>query len=246
MLKNTARLGASLLIVIAMAAPALAHVTVQPNEAVLGSFSRFVVRVPNEKPDEGTTKVEVQLPPLAFVSFEPKDGWDRKETTGEFEEPIEAFGEELTEGVTKVVWSGGLIAPGEFLEFGFSAKMPDAEEELVFKALQTYEGGEVVMWTGAADSEHPAAQVTVYDIGAQEGEGQLGVLSRLAASEDDAEPAPEETEAGEAGSGAETDDTDTDLASDETDGSDNMMPTVLSGFALVAALAALLMSMKRR
>ena len=248
MLKNVARLGASLVIVVAMAAPAVAHVTVQPNEAVLGSFSRFVVRVPNEKPDEGTIKIEVKLPPLAFVSFEPKEGWERQETTGKFAAPIEAFGEELTEGVTKVVWSGGRIAPGEFLEFGFSAKMPDEETSLTFKALQTYEGGEVVKWTGAADSEHPAAQVTVYDIGAEEGEGQLGVLARLAAEEGTTDPAPAET-------ASATDDTDpssegegADLASDETDDDDDdsMLPTALSGAALVAALAALFMSMKRR
>lgn len=245
MLKKAARLGASLLIVVAMAAPAVAHVTVQPNEAVLGSFSRFVVRVPNEEPDAGTIKIEVQLPPLAFVSFEPKEGWQRKETTGEFDQPIEAFGEKLTEGVTKVVWSGGRIGPGEFLEFGFSAKMPDAEETLTFRALQTYEGGEVVEWTGAPDSEAPAAQVAVYDIGAEEGEGQLGVLARLAAAQDTTEPAPEETS-------TETGDTDTpsedgaDLASDtQDDDEDSMLPTFLSGAALLAALAALLMTLKR-
>ena len=243
MLKNAARLGASLLIVIAMAAPAVAHVTVQPNEAVLGSFSRFVVRVPNEKPDAGTIKIEVQLPPLAFVSFEPKEGWERKETTGKFAEPIDAFGEELTEGVTKVVWSGGRIGPGEFLEFGFSAKMPDAEETLTFKAFQTYEGGEVVKWTGAPDSESPAAQVAVYDIGAEEGEGQLGVLARLAADDAPAEPDAEETTETETDPADEVDDVATDDADDDDE--DSMLPTALSGAALVAALAALFMSMRK-
>lgn len=39
------------------AAAASAHVTVQPDEAVVGSFSRFVVRVPNERDDASTTAV---------------------------------------------------------------------------------------------------------------------------------------------------------------------------------------------
>ena len=68
--------------VVVLSAPALAHVTVQPNEALVGAFSRFVVRVPNERDDASTTKVTLELPPLAFVSFEPKDGWKRKDLRG--------------------------------------------------------------------------------------------------------------------------------------------------------------------
>ncbi|HET7481888.1 MAG TPA: YcnI family protein, partial [Actinomycetota bacterium] len=111
-------------ILVAMAIPAVAHVTIQPNEAISGSFSRFVVRVPTERDDASTTKVELQLPPLAFVSFQPKDGWTRKTTTVKFDEPLEAFGQKITEGVGTVTWSGGKIGPGEFDEFGFSAAMP--------------------------------------------------------------------------------------------------------------------------
>ncbi|HEX2266954.1 MAG TPA: YcnI family protein, partial [Actinomycetota bacterium] len=104
---------------------AMAHVTVQPSEAIAGAFSRFVVRVPTERPDAATTKVKVTLPPLAFVSFEPKEGWTRKIEMVELDEPIEAFGQEITETVGSVTWSGGSIEPGEFDEFGFSARMPD-------------------------------------------------------------------------------------------------------------------------
>jgi periplasmic copper chaperone A len=59
------------------AAAASAHMTVQPDEAVIGSFSRFVVRVPNERDDATTTAVQVELPPLAFVSFQDSPGWER-------------------------------------------------------------------------------------------------------------------------------------------------------------------------
>src|SRR5919106_6948518 len=94
-----------------IADPAFAHVTVQPNEAVAGSFARFVVRVPNERDDASTIKIELQLPPLAFVSFQDVPGWERSVEMVTLDEPIEAFGEELTEVVGTVTWEGGAIEP---------------------------------------------------------------------------------------------------------------------------------------
>lgn len=211
-------------IVAAVAAPAVAHVTVQPNEAIAGTFARFVVRVPNERPDADTTKVVVKLPPLAFVSFEPKDGWNRKEKTVELDEPLVVSDTEITETVGRVTWSGGRIGPGEFVEFGFSARMPDAEETLVFEALQTYSSGEVVRWTGEAESETPAARLTTYDLGLEEGQGQLAALAELRSGGGDA-PA------------------DDDGAADDDEGTGTS--TILSGLALVVALIALVLAFRR-
>ena len=47
---------------LALAATASAHVTLQPEEAPAGGFTRLDVRVPNERDDAGTTKVEVRVP----------------------------------------------------------------------------------------------------------------------------------------------------------------------------------------
>lgn len=181
---------------IVTAGPGLAHVTVQPNEALAGSFSRFVVRVPNERPDASTVEVQVNFPPIAFVSFEPKEGWQRRAKNVKLEEPIDAFGQEITESVGSVTWSGGRIGPGEFDEFGFSARMPEEEGPIVFEAVQTYDSGEVVRWVGEADSEAPAAQVMVYDLGLEEGQGQLGALAELQeqVSADGAEAGPGQAE----------------------------------------------------
>jgi uncharacterized protein YcnI len=204
-----------------LVAPAAgAHVTVQPNEAIVGTFSRFVVRVPNERPDADTTKVVVKLPPLTFVSFEPKEGWKRKVEMVELDEPIDAFGQEITEAVGRVTWSGGRIGPGEFLEFGFSARMPDGEETLTFEALQTYSGGEVVRWTGEPESETPAATLSTFDLGLEEGQGQLAALAELRAAggTDDAEDDDDE--------GVETE-------------------TILGALALLVALIALVLSARR-
>lgn len=183
MFKKVLVLSGALLIV--AASPALAHVTVQPNEAPTGAFFRFVVRVPNERDDADTTRVEVDFPDnLIFVSFQPKDGWDYKVTMKTLDEPIEAFGAEITEVVDTVTWSGGAIAPHEFDEFGFSARVPEEEGTLEFAAFQTYSNGDVVEWTGDPESEEPAALVSAVDLGAEEGQGQLAVLADVKAQVD--------------------------------------------------------------
>jgi hypothetical protein len=70
-------------------------------------------------------------------------------------------GETVTERIGTVTWEGGKIAPGEFDEFGLSAKVPAEETTLVFPATQTYSNGEVVHWVGGADADEPAPRVTL-------------------------------------------------------------------------------------
>jgi len=63
---------------IALAAPAAAHVTVQPGTATQGGYTAFAFRVPNERPDAGTVKLEVTLPaehPISSVRTKPLAGW---------------------------------------------------------------------------------------------------------------------------------------------------------------------------
>ncbi len=178
----------SLLLLVALApTPALAHVTVQPTEATAGSFARFVVRVPNERDDAATTKVDVQLPEaLTSVSFQPKAGWTRTIERKDLAEPIEVFGERVTQYVASVTWEGGRIEPGEFEEFGFSARVPDEQATLAFPVLQTYSSGEVVRWIGPPDSEEPAGRVrSVQLTTGKEQPGQLELLAQLARDDDD-------------------------------------------------------------
>ena len=67
---------AALAALLVLAPVAGAHVTLQPEEAPAGGFTRLDVRVPNERDGADTTKVEVQFPPgFLFVSTEPVPGW---------------------------------------------------------------------------------------------------------------------------------------------------------------------------
>ena len=147
-----------------LAVPAAsAHVTVNPRTVQADSFARLAIRVPDEAEDAQTIKVTVQLPAsVSFVSFQPKPGWKRTVTMMKLAKPItNDEGETVTERISTVTWEGGQIAPGEFDEFGLSAKVPAAQGKLVFPAVQTYSNGDVVRWIGDHDSDTPAPRVTV-------------------------------------------------------------------------------------
>ena len=87
------------------AAPAQAHVTLQPGEVPAGGFTRLDVRVPNERDDAGTTKVQVQFPPgFASVSTEPKPGWKMAVKKRKAEVPVELHGEKSDQEVDTVTF----------------------------------------------------------------------------------------------------------------------------------------------
>ncbi|MGV9375567.1 YcnI family copper-binding membrane protein [Nonomuraea sp. NPDC003707] len=158
-------LAAATALTVGLAIPALAHVTIQPGTAEQGGFTKVAFRVPNERDDASTTKIEVSFPvdhPLAFVSVKPLPGWDVKVTQGKLPKPVKTEYGDLEEAVTKVVWSGGKINPGEFQEFEVSmGQLPKDTDSLVFPTKQTYSKGEVVDWSDApktdgTEAEHPA------------------------------------------------------------------------------------------
>jgi uncharacterized protein YcnI len=154
---------------LALVAPAAAqaHVTLQPNTATAGAYTRLDVRVPNERDDASTNKVEVQFPDgFASASYEPTPGWDVKVTKKTLDKPVQTDDGEITEGVNTITWTAkskaDAIPPGAFEDFGLSVQIPGkAGDKLTFKALQTYSGGEVVRWIGAEDSDNPAPIVSV-------------------------------------------------------------------------------------
>ncbi|MES9537026.1 MULTISPECIES: YcnI family protein [unclassified Actinomadura] len=151
--------------VIGLAAAASAHVSVNPKTAEQGSYTKVSFRVPNERDDASTTKLVVNLPvdhPLSSVSVRPTPGWTVKVEKSKLPKPVKTEGGELTEAVTKITWTGGRIEPGRFEEFDVSmGPLPTDTDRLVFKADQTYSGGEVVKWDqppaeGANEPEHPS------------------------------------------------------------------------------------------
>ncbi|MGW2490155.1 YcnI family copper-binding membrane protein [Streptomyces sp. NPDC001606] len=154
--------------VLALAAPAFAHVSVQPEgTAAKGGFAVVDFKVPNERDNASTTKLEVTLPadhPLASAMPEPLPGWTVQVTKSKLDKPLTLHGEKIAEAVTKVTWTadGKGIQPGYFQKFPLSlGALPENTDQLVFKAVQTYSDKEVVRWIevpqqGQAEPENPA------------------------------------------------------------------------------------------
>ncbi|MEU1307365.1 YcnI family protein [Streptomyces cinnamoneus] len=148
-----------------LAGPAFAHVSVQPGTAEKGGYSTIAVKVPNEKDNASTVKVELSLDPkhpLASVMPQAVPGWEVKVEKTKLDKPLQMHGKTIEEAVSKVTWTGGKIEPGQFQQFPLSVgQLPTDADELVFKALQTYSDDDVVRWIDAStpgghEAEHPA------------------------------------------------------------------------------------------
>jgi uncharacterized protein YcnI len=150
------------------AGPASAHVTVNPREATQGGYAKLAFRVPNERDNASTTKLEVNIPPetaIASVSVRPMPGWTATVERAKLATPLKVHGEDVTEAVSKITWiaaAGSDVKPGQFQEFEVSAGPLPEVDQIVFKALQTYSNNEIVRWieepaaAGGEEPEHPA------------------------------------------------------------------------------------------
>jgi uncharacterized protein YcnI len=222
MTRTTARLSAALLAVglLAVAAPASAHVGVSTTDATQGGYGKAVFRVPNESDTATTTKVVVTLPadrPFAFVTAGAKPGWTVTVRKERLDEPTKVGDFELTDAVRTITWTakGTGIGAGQFDEFALSGGPFPKADSIAFSAEQTYSDGETVAWdqkqTGDPEPEHPAPVLT---LGAAPTDGHGAVA---AAGHDE--------------------------AARDSDGSSSL-GTWLGGGALAVALAALVVALR--
>lgn len=137
-----------------------AHVSVSPAEATHGGHATLTFKVPNEKSNASTTKVEINVPKDAGVTSIKVSGDTDWSYTVE-KTPAQGTTPPV---VTKVTFAAGgedPIAPDQFREFKMSlGPLPATGEKILFPALQTYSDGEVVSWIEPPDDvnkpEHPA------------------------------------------------------------------------------------------
>lgn len=165
--------------VFGLAGPAAAHVTVNPDSATQGGYSKVTFRVPNESDTESTSKLEINLPvdaPVGSVSLKPVPGWTAATEKSKLATPVKVHDSEISEAVTKITWTaaaGSEIKPGTFQEFDVSLGPLPATEQMIFKALQTYTDGTVVRWideptTDGTEPESPAPVLKLTAAGASE------------------------------------------------------------------------------
>ncbi|WP_181797514.1 YcnI family protein [Streptomyces sp. WELS2] len=193
--------------VLALSVPAFAHVSVQPEgTAAKGGYAVVDVKVPNERDDASTTKVEISLPadhPIASVMPQPVPGWKATVTKSKLAKPLTMHGEKIDEAVSKVTWTadGKGIEPGFFQKFPLSmGALPENTDQLVFKALQTYSDKEVVRWIevpqeGQDEPENPAP-VLKLATAEEDGHGSASTLTKAGKTEN--------TAAADSGDGTDT------------------------------------------
>ena len=156
---------------VAAAAPAWAHVKVDPESAPKGSDAVLAFVVPNEKAPATTTKVVVQFPtdhPIAEAQTEVIPGWTADVATTKVTTPIKTDNGDVNEAVKSVTWTatGAGIGAENFQEFRVSVGLPDDADSLTFPTTQTYSDGSTVDWVqvtpaGGPEPDNPAPVLTL-------------------------------------------------------------------------------------
>ena len=159
----------ALVVSVAFAAGAGAHVTVQPGTQKQGASDVLVTfAVPNEEATASTTKVEVVFPtatPLLGVHAQAMAGWTVTVETAKLPKPVTTDDGDITEAVSKVTWTANdaasAVGPDQFGAFTvLVGTLPSNTKAVAFKAVQTYSDGTVVSWIepvvkGTPAPEHP-------------------------------------------------------------------------------------------
>jgi len=153
------------------AVPAFAHVTLEVQEAAIGSTYKAVLRIPHGCGTEATNAVRVQIPEGFYnVKPMPKAGWTLETVTGPYAQPYDNHGTQLTEGVTEIVWSGGDLPNEWYDEFVFRGTFAGTLEpgKFYFPAIQQCANGEEA-WidvSGDENADMPAPSVELVPAGA--------------------------------------------------------------------------------
>lgn len=124
---------------------ALAHATLERQEAAVGSSYKGVMRVPHGCAGSATIRVRIRIPEgVVGVKPMPKPGWTLETTKGKYEKTYELMHGKISEGVKEISWSGGRLPDDQYDEFVFTGSIasdlkPGAT--LYFPTVQDCENG---------------------------------------------------------------------------------------------------------
>jgi len=156
-------------LVLAWAAPAAAHVTIEPPSVPKGGTATISFVVPNESNAARTNKVQIFFPPppdaIATVSVETLPGWHFTIALRKLTPPIQTDEGTIDHVVSSITWTANSIttsiAQDEFAAFTINADgIPDGPDRLAFRAVQSYSDGSSVRWVdpvtpGGPEADHP-------------------------------------------------------------------------------------------
>jgi periplasmic copper chaperone A len=124
---------------------ASAHVTLEQQQAAVGSAYKGVLRVPHGCEGAATTAIRIRIPDgVVGVKPMPKPGWQLNIVSGKYSKPYTLQGAKLTEGVTEISWSGGKLSDAYYDEFVFTSALAEeleAGKAVYFPVVQECEKG---------------------------------------------------------------------------------------------------------
>jgi uncharacterized protein YcnI len=134
---------AGVLVVVSCAA---AHVTLEQQQAAVGSAYKGVMRVPHGcEGGAATTAIRIRIPDgVIGVKPMPKPGWQLNIVNAKYSKPYTLRGAKMTEGVTEISWSGGKLPDAYYDEFVFTSALAEELEPgktLYFPVVQECEKG---------------------------------------------------------------------------------------------------------
>jgi len=132
-----------------MAAPAGAHVDLDPGEAVAGSTETLTFSFQHGKDGTATTALIVRLPEGATVVDVPE---------------VVGFTSAVDEAQRTVTWSGGSVPDGTEAEFPIVAELPSTPGVALFPTIQETEAGELAWISeteGESETENPAPRLNL-------------------------------------------------------------------------------------
>jgi uncharacterized protein YcnI len=129
----------------AASVPTRAHITLERQEATVGSSYKAVLRVPHGCSGSPTTAIRTRLPAgIIGVRPMPKPGWELSTVVGKYPKPYTLRGTPVTEGVTEIAWSGGKLLDAHYDEFvfvGVIAEELGGGQTIYFPVVQECEKG---------------------------------------------------------------------------------------------------------
>ena len=143
---------------VASAGVASAHVTIQEESVVAGSYAILTVGVPHGCDGSPTTEVRIQMPEsIPAVTPTINANWDVEKVMETLDEPIQGEHGEITERVSEVVYTAKTPLPDGYRDaFELSIKVPDDATGLMFfPTVQICEAGETDWIEIPADGQDP-------------------------------------------------------------------------------------------
>lgn len=110
-----------------LAAPAKAHTVLDQGEAPAGSLYTARIRVMDGCGASPTKRLRVELPQsVTRVTPRAQPGWQVRIERKPLPQPFELHGRMVTEYVSAIEWTGGLLQADAFDEFQIRMALPDA------------------------------------------------------------------------------------------------------------------------